>query len=356
MSSRRAPPRPKALLLLLTGVVVLLTVVLVLLTKPSASALVWALAAVVVAAIGTVGLNLGVMAIRHQIDRRRGVEGTQKVHRMLPESESPDEDVLGRVDQLEQAVQRVLDRLERLEQEPTRSAPEQAGLERRLPEGQSELAQFVESLSQLEELLREDRPSISDSIASMDLPTLIALARTFDRYRGLADEAVFRSHFEGLFVARIERNTGILAQSLVWIFHLEALLRQFLVEVAINSLGNEWYSVVRAAAERIGVPDVRPEAYSFRDTVSILAYLVHNDRVHSAHVDRRLGGGWEQQMRDLAEPFDGIQIRNDMAHGLIYDSAERYWEHWSELAERVFGAAAIYIRLRSQQLWDEVQA
>jgi hypothetical protein len=355
MSSRRDPPRPKALLLLLTGVVVLLTVVLILLTEPSASALAWVLAAVVAAAIGTVGLNLGAMAIRHQVDRRRDVEGPQKVHRLLPEPGSP-QDLLERLDQLERTVHSVTDRLEQLEQQPTRNPPERAGLERRLPEGQPELAQFVESLSQLEELLREERPSISDSIAGLDLPTLIILARTFERYRGLMEEAIFRSYFEGLFVARIERDTEILAQSLVWIFHLEALLRHFLVEVARNAFGDEWYRAVVAAADEMGVSGgMRPETHSFRDTVAIIAYLFQNDRVHSADVDQRLGEGWQQRMRGLVEPFDdGVQILNNMAHGTIHDSAERYWEHWSEVAQRVFGAATVYIRLRSQQLRDEV--
>lgn len=129
MSSRRAQLRPKGLLLILTGLVVLLAVVLILLTQPSASTLAWALVAVVVAAAGSVSLNLGAGAIRRLIDRRIDRRRTQKLglgmdleHDGRREEERPQQERKERASEQvqlrlsEELVSLELARLKRLEQ------------------------------------------------------------------------------------------------------------------------------------------------------------------------------------------------------------------------------------------------
>ena len=105
MLSGRSEVSPRGLLLILTGVVVLLVVVLVLLTRPSASALAWALVAVIVAAAGTVGLNVGAVSIRRAVDRRIERRHIERLRLELEHQDKLEEDAPERVhlDEPEQA-------------------------------------------------------------------------------------------------------------------------------------------------------------------------------------------------------------------------------------------------------------
>jgi SOS regulatory protein LexA len=102
MSPRQAQLPFKGLLLIISVVVVLLTVTLILMTEPSASALAWALVAVIVAAVGSVGLNVSAMSIRRLVDQRIELRRHEEA-RLQVESERVRPE---RLTQLEEAARR----------------------------------------------------------------------------------------------------------------------------------------------------------------------------------------------------------------------------------------------------------
>jgi hypothetical protein len=210
--------------------------------------------------------------------------------------------------------------------------------------------EFPGPLFQLEGLLRPSASTIGISLARLDSQTRFTISRTFERHRSLMEERLFLPMFEGFFLARAEENIQVLSEKLNWITHLEALFRTFLQEIARSQLGGQWFDTVQAAAKQVGVKEEKLEQYSLRDTVSVLSKLVHDGKLSSVVVEGRLGSDWESRIRGLTEPFgEGLEIRNHLAHGRLYDRAAQYWEHWTDVAERIFDAADIYIRLRKDQ-------
>jgi hypothetical protein len=210
---------------------------------------------------------------------------------------------------------------------------------------------FPSSLFQVEDMLRESSSSIGIDLARLDFQTRLHVASTFDNYRSLMHERLFSPMFEGFFLARAEQDIQMLSEKLNWITHLEALLRIFLKNMARKELKDEWYKLVRSTAQEVRVKEPqKPEQYTLRETVNVLSKLVKEEKLPAAEVERGLGSDWERRIRGLTEPFaKGLEIRNNLAHGTLYDRADQYWANWTEVAERVFDAAAIYVQLRKEQ-------
>ena len=207
--------------------------------------------------------------------------------------------------------------------------------------------EFPRDLLTLEELLRDVSSSVAKHLAALSAQTRLDVAETFLRHQDLKDEPQFRLLFEGFFLARAEQDIQMLSEKMIWITHLESLLRTFLREVAQAAMGADWFRVLTDKAGEIGVSKPgRPEQYTLHDTVSVLSKLASDGDLGGLDLDKELGDNWQAYLRRLVEEFaGGLQIRNSLAHGGFYDQEKAYWDNWTEVADRVLNAATIYVRL-----------
>jgi hypothetical protein len=215
--------------------------------------------------------------------------------------------------------------------------------------------EFPRDLVTLEELLRDVSSSVAKHLAGLDAQTRLDVATAFRRHQDLKDEPLFRPLFEGFFLARAEQDIQMLSEKMIWISHLESLLRTYLREVAQAAMESDWFKVVTAKAAAIKVPQAeRPEKYTLLDTVSVLAKLSKEGDLGELDLEKDLGTDWEDHIRGLVTEFaGGLHIRNSLAHGDFYDQEDAYWENWPAIADRVLNAATIYVRLLKRSGWGD---
>jgi len=140
-------------------------------------------------------------------------------------------------------------------------------------------------------------------------------------------------------------------EKLSWISQLEFLLREFLQRQSQQQMGQEWFRIVQETAGTVGLSaQTSPKKYNLRETLSVLSKLTRDQKLQASAIDHWLGEDWERRLRGLTERFDGLEIRNDLVHGTVFENEDQYWYQWPKVATKVFDAAVVFINLRGMPL------
>lgn len=209
---------------------------------------------------------------------------------------------------------------------------------------------FPNSVFRLENILSPLSSSIAKDLANLPKQERYEIADRFERHEPTRQQfTAFVAQFDGLFLARIEKNAQLFAEKASWVTHLESLHRRYWTDLWIAQLGTQWHPKVKEVAGSIGISS-DPKKLSLRDTVALAAKLLSSNVVGTAMPMRQLGEDWEQRLRGLTEPVgfihDSRGLRNDLMHGSFYDDLDEFWAHSMHVVDALLDAAQVYRRLR----------
>jgi len=198
--------------------------------------------------------------------------------------------------------------------------------------------EFSRELLDLEEQLG---PLSASYIAALTEAKRLEVGEFYAQFQGLLDSPA-RRYFLGYLGARLSQSPDELSQQLIFIVHLESLLRRRLIEIGARHGGAAWLSIVRRSGSTDDIerslPD--PGKWTYADFGRVLKAMHALGWV--AEDDPILGRRWRDMLPRLTT------LRNTVAHGDLFEEerARAHWnQDWSSTAGLIGEALALFAEL-----------